>query len=82
MSKYLPLQLHLEGLKAGTWKASFSEIEKILGAPLPRSARVHREWWANDRSAHVQSHYWMKAGWRTEVVDVASERVTFERVSQ
>ena len=55
---------------------TFSEIERILGDPLPASARKHRPWWANDKT-HVQAEAWMDAGWEVDHVDINSEQVTF-----
>jgi hypothetical protein len=59
---------------------SFSEIEDILGGPLPSSARrPDRRWWANGRSVWQQA--WQIAGWRVarNGVDWDSEMVTFIR---
>jgi hypothetical protein len=60
---------------------SFREIEKILGRPLPNSAR-RPQWW-NDRARahhrHVQSEAWQKAGYRAFLV--APNRVKFERAA-
>ncbi|MNE85753.1 hypothetical protein D3C80_1827870 [compost metagenome] len=44
---------------------TFSEIENLLTAMLPKSAR-RREWWANETSdgtTHVQCRSWMRAGY-------------------
>jgi len=42
--KYRRLYHHLRDLPGDEWKATFSDIEKILGFELPNSARVHRPW--------------------------------------
>jgi hypothetical protein len=55
----------------------FSDIEELLGFPLPRSARRHAAWWSNSGGAHVQSLAWMNAGYRTEDVDLEQETVRF-----
>jgi len=60
-------------------RLTFSEIEKILGAALPRSARSYAAWWANDPTPNRHSAAWLTAGWETEEVDLASEAVTFRR---
>ncbi len=39
-SKYAPLYHHLCERDGHEWYASFAEIEKILGFPLPKSART------------------------------------------
>jgi len=64
-----------------TWRTSFSEIETILGFKLPKSARIHRPWWANQGQAGGHSHAlaWEMAGWRTAEVDLAAETLAFRR---
>ncbi len=58
---------------------TFSEVEKILGVPLPKSARIYREWWANDKT-HVQAAGgWMAAGWKVGHANLNSEQVIFEQ---
>ena len=80
VGKYDPLRDYLMGLRGDRWRASFKEIEDLIGSPLPPSARNHRPWWANDEgSLRVQAHAWLRAGWQTADVDMARERVTFER---
>jgi hypothetical protein len=81
MAKYDPLKQHLQGLRAVTIVLSFSEIERILGAPLPKSARDYREWWENEKpgGSHVQSKAWLSGGYSVDSVDFGRERVTFKR---
>lgn len=50
---------------------SFSELNSRV-SPLPRSAYKHRAWWANHGSKA-----WLKAGLRTEAVDMERQQVTF-----
>jgi hypothetical protein len=54
----------------------FVDIERVIGRPLPASARRHRPWWANDPS-HSQARAWLGAGWRVLSVDLNAGRVTF-----
>ena len=75
MSKYINLTLYLAQLDAGVWEATFTEVEEVLGAPLPTSARQYPAWWANQGRA--QSSAWQGAGWKTTAVDVEREKVTF-----
>lgn len=77
MSKYDPLLSHLNGLRVGTWRASFDEVEAVLGFALPPSAYKHPAWWSNDATSHSHSRAWLDAGWRTESVDVEGHAVTF-----
>lgn len=75
MSKYLNLTTYLANMEEGAWEATFTEVEEVLGMPLPDSARKHRPWWANQ--GHAQSAAWLNAGYKTVNVDLANEKVTF-----
>ena len=79
--KYQGLYSHLSGLQSTEWQTSFSEIESILGFSLPPSARIHRPWWANQRSDNGHSHAlaWSAAGWETADVDMNAETLSFRR---
>lgn len=78
--KYEPLQDHLKTQKAESIPLTFDEIEGIIGARLPPSARKHPAWWANDAAHHVNARAWLSAGYRTENVDIGRERLVFRRV--
>lgn len=82
MSKYEPLRRHLEGASVDRYRASFEEVEGILGFTLPKSARRYREWWANDRHGHTQAQAWLRAGWEASEVDMSGQRVTFVRMAR
>ncbi len=75
MSKYFNLTRYLSELEEGAWEATFDEVEKVLGEPLPASARQYPAWWANQGRA--QSNAWQMAGWKTAGLDLQGERVTF-----
>lgn len=79
--KYAPLHRHLLALHtASEWRASFGEVEAILGFRLPDSARLHRPWWSNRKSrGYGHALAWQAAGWRTRAVDLEAESLTFER---
>ena len=80
--KYAPLYRHLLSFDAGSaWSTTFAEVEKILDFRLPASARIHRPWWANQRSGgHSHALAWQAAGWKTKQVDLEAETLVFERV--
>lgn len=61
---------------------TFNQIEEIVGADLPASARTHRAWWANDSVGHTQSRLWLEAGWRTTYVNLSEGRITFSRIQE
>lgn len=80
MSSYQPLADHLAGRKGDSWEASFAEIERALGRPLPRSAYRYPAWWANQNGpGHSQTRGWRSVGWRTGKLDLEQRRVRFER---
>ena len=80
MSKYDPLRSYLTKLKQDEWRASFGEIERMLGFPLPYSARTYPAWWGNDQHSegrHAQA--WLRAGWRTANLNLTRETVVFHK---
>jgi len=80
-AKYEPLADYLSATIEGpehhaTLTLSFDELEKVLGSPLPRSARRSPSFWGNDPT-HTQARAWVSRGWMTRLVSIPSERVTF-----
>ena len=75
MAKYDPLETHLLALPRSKRfiTLSFSDIETILGEPLPKSAITHRQWWENqsDTSTRSQASAWMFAGFAVDSVHQA-----------
>ena len=81
--KYEPLFQHLARLDDERWPATFEDIETILAFPLPKSARRHSAWWANEESgSHSHARAWHSAGWRTSTVDLYAETLVFERLGR
>ena len=72
-TKYQPLELHLRGIPAKTREVTlqFSDVERILGAPLPQSALTHRPWWGNqkDSKTRPQAHAWLSSGFEVDTVN-------------
>ena len=72
-AKYESLELHLRSVPATVREVTlqFSELEQILGGPLPQSARTHRPWWANqkDSKSRPQAHAWLSAGFEVDTVN-------------
>lgn len=72
-SKYENLENYLAHRSKTNWQISlsFKEVEQIIGAPLPRSAYVYREWWSNqsDTSNRPQARAWIRAGYLVEQVN-------------
>lgn len=76
-SRYYPLFEHLK--RAGdAITLRFAEIEALIGAALPASARAAKAWWSN-RDSGTQAAAWMQAGYRVVTVDLAGEQVSFRK---
>lgn len=78
MSKYNPLAERLSGHAEEEWRASFAELEEVLGFPLPKGARGGRAWWSNTGDK-PHSRAWTATGWQVGEVDPGAERVMFRR---
>jgi hypothetical protein len=78
MSKYNPLSARLAGHAGPEWRASFAEIEEVLGFPLPKGARSGRVWWQNT-GAQPHQRAWTTGGWVVGDVDHTTGLVTFRR---
>src|SRR5687768_9779761 len=74
---YDVLTQHLRGTRAGEITLSFGEIESILRAQLPASARRHAAWWSNS-ARNSYSRIWLGAGFRAQA-SLSDERVRFHR---
>jgi len=77
--KYEPLAQFLRVEAFETRSLSFRELEAIIGAPLPPSARRRPEWWSNNPAGHVNAQAWLGAGYKTEALDLVEETVVFRR---
>jgi hypothetical protein len=80
MSKYNPLSTRLSGHPGPEWRASFAEIEEVLGFPLPKGARAGPVWWRNT-NAQPHQRAWTGAGWEASEVDHAAGQVTFRKAT-
>lgn len=76
-TKYHPLFEHLLFSGQGETMMTFAQIESILGAKLPPSARRREEWWSNSPRGHSQAVAWMRANYKTTRVDLAKETIVF-----
>ncbi len=78
---YEPLQAYLRHHDGDEWRASFAEVERVLGFDLPDGARRSAAWWSNaaggpDRHARA----WLDAGYETSEIDVSGHRLSFRRI--
>ncbi len=79
-NKYLPLENFLKHQIGGEVRMTFAEIEEVLGGKLPRSAYIHRPWWANEAMGHIHAKAWLAAGFRTAQVDMEGQTLVFSRL--
>ncbi|MBL8554227.1 MAG: hypothetical protein JNL41_08110 [Phenylobacterium sp.] len=79
MAKYEPLRAFLSGRSDSEVPMTFGEIESIIAASLPPVAFKHRAWWSNNPSNSVITHAWLEAGYKTEQVDMGSQKLVFRR---
>lgn len=80
MSRYEPLKQFLSRQAVNELQLTFDDVERTIHAPLPKSAREYRPWWANNiGGGHVQAQAWLEAGWKTQRVDMVAERLVFVR---
>lgn len=78
MTKYRPLSDHLLSRREPFWRATFDDVEQVLGFALPKAALDKSGWWDNgDGQGHARA--WLDAGWRVESVDRPGRRVLFHR---
>lgn len=81
MSKYEPLARFLAGQQGERVPVTFGDIERLIGSALPQSKR-YPAWWSNNPSNNPMTKVWLNAGFVTEQVDTAGERLTFRRADR
>jgi hypothetical protein len=81
MSKYAPLTTFLAESAQSEIPLGFAEIEGVIGHPLPASKK-YAAWWSNNPSNNVMTRAWLAAGYQTERVDIAGERLVFRRTAE
>lgn len=82
MAKYDPLARYLRSRSEQELTVTFTEIERIIDATLPPSAREQPVWWRNDLTPYrcsVQSRAWVGSGYATEAIDIDEQQVTFRK---
>ena len=79
MSKYRALGEYLKHQRRDAVPMTFGEIEKVIGAKLPASSR-YRAWWSNNDFNSVLTKVWIKAGFKSEQVDMKKGKLVFRRV--
>ncbi len=84
LSKYDALTEFLNRKLADCVPLLFNDIEDEdkIGVQLPKAAREHAAWWANEANAktrHYQCRAWTEVGWKVESVDFTKVLVVFVR---
>lgn len=82
-AELLPLHKYLDGRYADTVVLTFSEVEDLIGVPLPDAARSDAGWWDNgagDSHDSTQSASWTRAN-RTAKPNMSAKIVVFDRTS-
>lgn len=76
---YIRLAAFLAGQPAdvSSITLSLTEIEEMLGRPLPDNARFP-SWWRNDQKK-MHSRAWLTAGWAVESTDPSCSTINFVR---
>lgn len=80
MGKYEPLTTFLAQAPGTEIPMTFADIERVTGHALPAS-KQYPAWWSNNPSNNVMTKAWLAAGYQTERVDIAGERLVFRRVT-
>ncbi|MBL8579144.1 MAG: hypothetical protein JNK47_18140 [Mesorhizobium sp.] len=81
MGKYSPLKDFLIGQEQDRVPMTFKQIEKVLDLQLPAS-KQYPAWWSNNPSNNPMTKEWLDAGFETEAVNTASEKLVFRRVKR
>lgn len=81
MNKYLPLERFLSSQDGDVVEMSFEDIENVIGDRLPPVSRKHRAWWSNNSTNSVMTAAWLRAGFKSERVDMGGEKVVFRRTA-
>jgi hypothetical protein len=83
-SKYDPLRRHLMQTGSEPTQMTFSDIEQVIGLPLPMSARTSDSWWLdrapNKHRAHAKA--WLDASRQIGSVDRVNETVIFTPIKE
>jgi hypothetical protein len=74
--KYAALYDYLENADADTLHLTIDEVEEIIDAPLPDSAKKYDQYWRASSQSHAK--VWAELGWDA-TPDFDDMLVTFEK---
>jgi hypothetical protein len=80
MANYEALMRHLRDLKSNHAELALTDIQRIIGRPLPKVARSP-SWWSNDAAVGIsngRSRPWLDADFKAELLP-GRDRVSFVR---
>ena len=77
--KYAPLYDYLEDSESDSIHLTMDEIEGIIGAPLPDSAKKYNPYWRPSSQPHAK--VWAELGWAA-TPDFDDMSVSFERIEE
>jgi hypothetical protein len=79
VSIYAPLGEYLKNQHRNYIPMTFDEVERLIHRRLPKSKK-YPAWWSNNPSNNVMTVQWLEAGYVTEAVDIAAEKLVFRKV--
>ena len=79
MGKYEPLEEFLKRRPGDNIELNFSQIERIIGKPLPDGARQHLQDWDYRPPGTSLSNAWHNAGFQVVMVDIENQKVKLQR---
>lgn len=82
MSKYAGLGDYLRSVQSDEVRLTFAEIERIIGAKLPRNSQHYRAWWSNNPWNSSMTKVWLDAGYKSEQVDMEGRTLVFRRLAK
>jgi hypothetical protein len=78
-SRYQDLADWLTAQPGSLVTLTFTEVEAIVGARLPATARLERGWWTSLDDRHQYVQRWRARGWEVRTFDRRRRTVTFTR---
>ena len=79
-SRYAPLETYLRESGRAEIPMTFEDIEEVIRATLPPSARKHRAWWSNNSTNSPMTLAWRAGGYESASVDMANGTLVFRKV--
>lgn len=77
--KYYRLKKYFSECTRASLTLRFSDIEDIIKAPLPESARKFSEWWYPRKQTNKIAEAWITEGYSCMKVDIKKEKISLKR---